>query len=49
MSKRSRKPSLTDKPAVQNNTIIADTGSVHKLQSILPKFLTQISLLSLQK
>ena len=33
------------KPAVQNN---ADTGSVHKLHSILPKNLPQTSLFSLQ-
>ena len=37
------------KPVVQNNTIIADTGSAHKLHSILPKFLPQTSLISLQK
>ena len=37
------------KPAVQNNTIIADTGSAHKLHSILPKFLPETSLFSLQK
>ena len=35
------------KPAVQNNTIIADTGIAHKLHSILPKFLPQTSLFSL--
>ena len=36
-------------PAVQNNTISADTGSAHKLYSVLPKFLSQTSLFSLQK
>ena len=37
------------KPAVQNNTIIANTGSAHKLHSIMSKFLSQTSLFSLQK
>ena len=36
-------------PAVQNNTIIADRRSAHKLHSILPKFLPQTPLISLQK
>ena len=37
------------KPAVQNNSIITDTGSAHKLHSILPQFLPQTSLFCLQK
>ena len=36
------------KPAVQHNTIISDTGSAKQLHSILPKFLAQTSLFSLQ-